>query len=394
MALTTRDMEILSAAFQCLKDPDAFKVGLLITNGASFHYISLSIPILLKICLLLWTHSISQPITIHLKLCLLLRIHSSQSITTSLELTIFLAQVDYQKLATLAGFKTAASASNSFFLVRKKINAGAGALANAASTEKDSEYNANGDGAGGPNHDEGPTTPLAPSAKKRVRKTKAPPTNPGDTNGMADGEENGDEPTVPTPSTPKKRARKPKGEPQSGDEAASTPKKRARKAVKPKAGEEAKVVTPHSGGDEDSTLPTPASPSPAKKRARKPSTAKREKKSTDIVAEDDLADEAENNVTAATNMTKAKLADSDNQYTAAILGPGIAPNEAGTSAVLAAEIAAAAANEYSKGGQSEFLALVSGSDQDDNAEGETTDADGHGVTPAWGYAVLTLPKWH
>lgn len=382
MTLTTRDMEILSAAFQCLRDPDAFKVGQLITNGASSHYISLSIPIFLKICLLLRTHSISLPITIHLKLCLLLRIHSSQSTTASLELTIFLAQVDYQKLATLAGFKTAASASNSFFLVKKKINAGAGALANATSTEKDSEDNANGDEAGGPNQDEGPTTPLTTSAKKRVRKTKTPPTNPEDTNGVADGEENGDEPTVPNPSTPKKRARKPKAEPQSGDEA-STPKKRARKAAKPKAGEEAKVVTPHSGGDEDSTLPTPASPSPAKKQARKPSSAKRAKKSTDIVAEDDLADEAENNVTAATIMAKAELADGDNQYTAAILGPDVvSPNEAGTSTVLAAEIAAAAANEYSKGGRSEFLALVAGGDEDDNAEGEVTDADGHGATPA------------
>ena len=291
-------------------------------------------------------------------------------------------QVDYQKLATLAGFKSAASASNSFSLVKKKINAGAGALAKATSTEKDSEDNANGDEVGGPNHDEGPTTPLTPSAKKRVRKTKAPPTNPEDTNGVADGEENGGEPTVPTPSTPKKRARKPKAEPQSGDEA-STPKKRARKAAKPKVGEEAKVVTPHSGGgDEDSTLPTPASPSPAKKRARKPSSAKRAKKSTELVAEDDSADEAENNVTAATTMAKAKLADGDNQYTAAILGPGVAPHEAGTSTVLAAEIAAAAANEYSKGGQSEFHALVAGGDEDDNAEGETTAADGHDATPA------------
>lgn len=43
MALTTRDLEILSAAFQCLRDPDAFKVGQLITmKGASCHYISLS----------------------------------------------------------------------------------------------------------------------------------------------------------------------------------------------------------------------------------------------------------------------------------------------------------------------------------------------------------------
>lgn len=30
MTLTTRDMEILSAAFQCLRDPDAFKVGQLL----------------------------------------------------------------------------------------------------------------------------------------------------------------------------------------------------------------------------------------------------------------------------------------------------------------------------------------------------------------------------
>lgn len=338
-------------------------------------------PFLLKICLLLRTHSISLPITIHSKLCLLFRIHSSQSITTALELTILLVQVDYQKLATLAGFKSAASASNSFFLVKKKINAGAGALAKATSTEKDSEDNANGDEAGGPNRDEGSTTPLTPTAKKRFRKTKAMPTNPEDINGVADGEENGGEPTVPTPSTPKKRARKPKAEPQSGDEA-STPKKRARKAAKPKAGVEAKVVTPHSGGDEDSNVPTPASPSPAKKRARKPSSAKRAKKSTELVAEDDSADEAENNVTAATNMAKAKLADRDNQQTAAILGLRGAPNEAGTSAVLAAEIAAAAANEYSKGGQSEFRTLVAGGDEDDNAEEDTTVADGYDVTPA------------
>lgn len=377
MSLTPRDLEILSAAFQCLRDPDAFKVGQLITmKGASCHYISLSITIPLKLCLLLRTHSISLSITIHLKLCLLIRTHSSQSITTSLELTILLAQVDYQKLATLAGFKSAASASNSFFLVKKKINAGAGAMAKANTAEKDAEDNANGDEAGGPNHDEGPTTPLTPAAKKRVRKAKAPPASPQDTSGVANGEENGDEPTVPTPSTPKKRARKPKAEPKSGDEA-TTPKKRARKAAKPKAGEEAKVVTPHSGGDEDSTLPTPASPSPTKKRARKPSSAKAAKKSTEIVAEGATTDEA-----------KAKLADGDNQYKAAMFSPGVAPNKAGTSSVLAAEFAAAAAaaaaTEYSKGGQSEFRVLVPGDDADDSSDGENTYAAGQGATPAWG----------
>ena len=67
MSLTPRDLEILSAAFQCLRDPDAFKVGQLITmKGASCHYISLSITIPLKLCLLLRTHSISLSITIHL----------------------------------------------------------------------------------------------------------------------------------------------------------------------------------------------------------------------------------------------------------------------------------------------------------------------------------------
>lgn len=386
MSLTPRDLEILSAAFQCLRDPDAFKVGQLITmKGASCHYISLSITIPLKLCLLLRTHSISLSITIHLKLCLLIRTHSSQSITTSLELTILLAQVDYQKLATLAGFKSAASASNSFFLVKKKINAGAGAMAKANTAEKDAEDNANGDEAGGPNHDEGPTTPLTPAAKKRVRKAKAPPASPQDTSGVANGEENGDEPTVPTPSTPKKRARKPKAEPKSGDEA-TTPKKRARKAAKPKAGEEAKVVTPHSGGDEDSTLPTPASPSPTKKRARKPSSAKAAKKSTEIVAEGATTDEAKNDATAATTIAKAKLADGDNQYKAAMFSPGVAPNKAGTSSVLAAEFAAAAAaaaaTEYSKGGQSEFRVLVPGDDADDSSDGENTYAAGQGATPA------------
>lgn len=379
MALTTRDLEILSAAFQCLRDPDAFKVGQLITmKGASCHYIALCIPIPLKLYHLLRTHSISLSITIHLKLCLLLRTQSSQSITTSLELTILLVQVDYQKLATLAGFKSAASASNSFFLVKKKINAGA--MAKASTAEKDSGENADGDVAGGPNHDEGPTTPLTPSAKKRVRKAKAAPTSPEDANGVANGEENGDEPTVPTPSTPKKRARKPKAEPQSGEEA-TTPKKRARKAAKPKAGEEAKVVTPHSGGDEDSTLPTPASPSPAKKRTRKPSSAKRAKKSTEIV-EDASADEAEKEATAAITINKANLADGDNQYTAANFTPGVAPMIAGTSTVLAAEIAAAAANDYSKAGKSDFHVLVEGRDADDNAEEETTDAAGEDTTPA------------
>lgn len=285
-----------------------------------------------------------------------------------------LAQVDYQKLATLAGFKSAASASNSFFLVKKKINAGAGAMAKASAAEKDSGENANGDEASGPNHDEGPTTPLTPSAKKRARKAKTPPKSPEDTNGVANGEENGDEPTVPTPSTPKKRARKPKAEPQSGDEA-TTPKKRARKAAKPKAGEEAKVVTPHSGGDEDSTLLTPASPSPAKKRARKPSSAKRAKKSAEIV-EDASADEAENEATAATTIAKTNMADGNNQYSAAIIETSVAPNNAGTSTVLAAEIAAAAANEYSKSRQGDFH------DAEDNAEGDTTDAAGQGATPA------------
>ena len=288
-----------------------------------------------------------------------------------------LAQVDYQKLATLAGFKSAASASNSFFLVKKKINAGAGAMAKANTAEKDAEDNANGDEAGGPNHDEGPTTPLTPAAKKRVRKAKAPPASPEDTSGVANGEENGDEPTVPTPSTPKKRVRKPKAEPQSGDEA-TTPKKRARKAAKPKAGEEAKVVTPHSGGDEDSTLPTPASPSPTKKRARKPSSAKAAKAAS--------TGEAENDATAATTIAKAKLAAGDNQYTTAIFSPGVAPNKAGTSSVLAAEFAAAAAaaaaTEYSKGGQSGFRVLVPGTDAEDNSDGENTYAAGQGATRA------------
>lgn len=300
-------------------------------------------------------------------------------------------QVDYQKLATLAGFKSAASASNSFSLVKKKINAGAGAgagaMAKANAAEKDSEDNANGDEAGGPNHDEGPATPLTPAAKKRVRKAKAPPTGAEDTNGVANGEENGDEPTVPIPSTPKKRVRKPKAETQSGDEA-TTPKKRARKAAKPKADEEAKVVTPHSGGDEDSILPTPASPSPAKKRTRKPSSAKRAKKSAEIVTGDASADEADNGATAATTIanTNAKLGLGDSQVMAAIFGSDVAPNKAGISTVLAAEIAAAAANEYSKGGQSDFLTLVAGDDDademEDNVEGETTHAAGQGVTPA------------
>lgn len=388
MALTTRDLEILSAAFQCLRDPDAFKVGQLIAmKGDSRHSISLSITIHPKLCLLLRTHAISLFITNHLKLCLLLETHSSQSITTSLELTSLRAQVDYQKLATLAGFKSAASASNSFFLVKKKINAGAGAMAKANAAEKDSGDNADGDEAGGPNHIEGPTTPLTLAAKKRVRKAKAPPISAEDTNGVDNGEENGDEPTVPTPSTPKKRARKPKAEPQSGDEA-TTPKKRARKAAKPMAGEEAKVLTPHSGGDEDSVLPKPASPSPAKKRARKPSSAKRAKKSAEIVIGDATANEAENGATAATTIvdTNAKLGDGGNQYTVAILGPDVTQNKAGTSAVLAAEIAAAAVNEYSKGGQNEFLALVAGDDDvpademDHNTEGETSYAASHGVT--------------
>lgn len=394
MALTTRDLEILSAAFQCLRDPDAFKVGQLIAmKGASCHSISLSITIHPKLSLLLRTHAISLSITNHLKLCLLLEKHSSQSITMSLELTSLRAQVDYQKLATLAGFKSAASASNSFFLVKKKINAGAGAMAKANAAEKDSGDNADGDEAGGPNHIEGSTTPLTPAAKKRVRKAKAPPTSAEDTNGVDNGvdngEENGDEPTVPTPSSPKKRARKPKAEPQSGDEA-TTPKKRARKAAKPKAGEEAKALTPHSGGDEDSVLPTPASPSPAKKRARKPSSAKRAKKSAEIVIGDATTNEAENSATAATTIvdTNAKLGDGDNQYTVAIFCPDVTPNKAGTSAVLAAEIAAAAVNEYSKGGQTEFLALVAGNDDvpademDHNTEGETSYAAGHGVTLA------------
>lgn len=320
----------------------------------------------------------SLSITIHLKLCLLLQTQSSQSITASLELTIFLVQVDYQKLAKLAGFKSAASASNSFFLVKKKINAGA--MAKSSAAEKKIGEKAEGDEAGETNHDEGPTTPLTPSAKKRGRKAKAAPTSPEYADGGANGEENEDEPTVPTSSTPKKRARKPKAEPQS-DEEAVTPKKRARKAAKPKAWEEAKVVTPHSGGDGDSTLPTPASPSPAKKRARKPSSAKRAGKSTETV-EDASADEAEKEATAAITINKAHLADGDNQYTAVNFTPGVAQMIAGTSTVLAAEIAAAAANEYSKAGKGDIHVLVEGGDADNDAEEETTDAAGEDMTPA------------
>ena len=267
-------------------------------------------------------------------------------------------------------------------------------MAKAVSAEKDSENNANSDEAGEPNHDEGPATPLTPIAKKRAKKAKAPPTSAEDTNGVANGEENEDEPTVPTPSTPKKRTRKPKAEPQSGDEA-TTPKKRARKAAKPKAEAEAKVVTPHSGGDEESILPTPASPTPAKKRARKPSSAKRAKKSAEIVTGDASADEAENDATASTIIanTNAKLSDGYSQFTPAIFGHDVAQKKAGTSVVLAAEIAAAAANEYSKGGQSKFLALVAGDDDvpademDDNVEEEITYAAGQGVTSAWGLQV-------
>lgn len=295
------------------------------------------------------------------------------------------AQVDYQKLATLAGFKSAASASNSFSLVKKKINAGAGAMAKGNAAEENGEGDTNGADAGGSNHDEGPATPLTPAPKKRARKAKAPPTSAEDTNGVTNGEENGDEPTEPTPTTPKKRARKPKAEPQSGDEA-TTPKKRARKAAKPKAGEEAKVETPHSGGDEDSILPTPASPSPVKKRVRKPkddsskpSSAKRAKKSTEIVTADDFADEAEKDATAATTIAstiEAKLGNGDNHPTGAVFGADVAPTKASTSTVLAAELAAAAANEYSKGGQSGFLALVASDDgvsadeMDDSAGGD------------------------
>lgn len=333
-------------------------------------------------------------------MCPLLYTDSSQWIITSLELTILRVQVDYQKLATLAGFKTAASASNSFFLVKKKINAGAGAVAKANVAEEGGEGDSNGAEAGETNQDGGPATP---APKKRVRKAKAPPTSAEDTNGAANGDENGDEPTEPTPNTPKKRARKPKAEPQSGDEA-TTPKKRARKAVEPKVGEEGKVETPYSGGDEGSILPTPASPSPVKKRVRKPkddsskpSSAKRAKKSAEIVTGDASADEAENEAIAATSiantiadnsMTDAKLGDGDKQTTAAIFGPKVAPNRAGTSTVLTAELAAPAANKYSKGGQSDFLALVAGDDDvpadmiGNTAGGETTYAAGQGVIPA------------
>lgn len=289
------------------------------------------------------------------------------------------AQVDYQKLATLAGFKTAASASNSFSLVKKKINAGVGAMAKANAAGEDGEGDTNGAEAGGPNHDESPATPQTPAPKKRVRKAKAPPTSAEDANGVTNGEENGDEPTAPTPTTPKKRVRKPKAEPQSGDEA-TTPKKRARKAAKPKAEEKDKVETPHSGGDEDSILPTPASPSPVKKRVRKPSSAKRAKKSAEFVTADASADEAEHNATAATTIANT-IADSG--IVDAKLG-----DKAGTSTVLAAELAAAAANEYSKAGQSDFLALVAGDDDvpademDDNIEGEPMYAAGQGVIPA------------
>lgn len=53
MALTTRDLEVLSAAFQCLKDPDAFKVSHLIPiTGASCNSVSLTINFHRKFCLL------------------------------------------------------------------------------------------------------------------------------------------------------------------------------------------------------------------------------------------------------------------------------------------------------------------------------------------------------
>ena len=299
-------------------------------------------------------------------------------------------QVDYQKLATLAGFKTAASASNSFFLVKKKINAGAGAgagtMAKANAAEGDGEGDANGAEAGGSNQDEGPATPSTPAPKKRARKVKAPPASGEDANGATNGEENGDEPIEPTPTTPKKRARKPKTEPQSGDEA-TTPKKRVRKAAKPKAEVEAKVETPNSGGDEDLIVPTPASPSPVKKRARKPKdSAKSAKKSAEIVTGDVSADEAENEVTSAatigktiySSMADTELGYGDNQPTGAAFDPSVASNKAGSSTVLAAELAAATADEHSKSGQSNLLALVAEDEDvpvdemDANAEGETT----------------------
>lgn len=358
MALTTRDLEILSAAFQCLKDPDAFKVGQLIIITRTS------------------CNSVSLFINLHLKPFLLLCTHSSQSITVSLKLTVMRTQVDYQKLATLAGFKTAASASNSFFLVKKKINAGAsaGALAKEV-TADDAEADDNAAEAGDTNHDEGPTTPVTP--KKRGRKAKATPTSAKDGNVVTNDKENGDEPTEPTPATtPKKRARKPKAETKSGDEA-TTPKKRVRKAAKPKA-EKDKVETPNSGGDEEPMLPTPASPSPVKKRVRKPkedsgkpASAKRAKKSAEFVAADASADEEEINATAAA--TIANMAD-------AKLGGNVAPNNLGRSTVLAAELAAAAVNEYSKGGQSDVLAPVTG--DDDVSEGETMSAAGKGLGPA------------
>lgn len=301
-------------------------------------------------------------------------------------------QVDYQKLATLAGFKTAASASNSFFLVKKKINAGAGAgavavaMAKPNAAEGDGEGDANGAEAGGPNQDEGPATPPTPAPKKRARKVKAPPASGEDANGVTNGEENGDEPTEPSPTTPKKRVRKPKTIPQSGDEA-TPPKKRARRAAKPKAGVEVKVETPHSGGKEDLNLPTPASPSPVKKRARKPKdSAKSAKKSAEIVTGNASADEAENEVTSAAtigktvdgSMADTELGYGDNQPTGAAFDFNVASNKAGSSTVLAAEVAAATAYEHSKSGQSNLQALVAGDEEvpvdemDDNAEGEAT----------------------
>lgn len=147
-------------------------------------------------------------------------------------------QIDFDKLALLAGYKTAASACNSFAQVKKKLNLGKiGA----------------GDGKAGP---------ATPKGKEKAR---------ANDEGRDDKEDiKGEEEATPTPVSPKKRGPKPKA--QIDDDgnvvagATPTPKKRAakRKASEGLASEAVNDDGGMDAGDEAVAIAKP------KKRARKP----------------------------------------------------------------------------------------------------------------------------
>lgn len=106
-------------------------------------------------------------------------------------------QIDYAKLAELAGYKTAASANASFLVLKKKLKSGATvASATAATPSKNSKRNKSKPAVNGDAEDDDEATPTKAAPKKRSKAIKIEPTDA----------EGGDADTEVTPSadSPKK----------------------------------------------------------------------------------------------------------------------------------------------------------------------------------------------